>query len=83
MVGRLMPCIGKDGEFASDTASRMAACAWVADLVGEGKRWSEARRELAEYYRLSGLGNAEAHAKSKVPKDLVKPWLQKARAKSD
>lgn len=81
MAGRLMACIGSDGEFASDAASRVAACTWVAALIEEGKRWSEARAELAEYYRLSGLGNADAHAKSKGAKELVKPWLQKTRAK--
>ena len=81
MTGRLMACIGVDGEFASDTASRVAACKWVAALIREGKRWSEARGELAAYYRMSGLENAEAHAKSKGAKDLVKPWLQKLPTK--
>ena len=50
MTGRLIPCIGQDGEFASDKASRQAACEWLADLLDEGKRWSEARSEIAQYY---------------------------------
>ena len=49
MTGRLIPCIGQDGEFASDKASRQAACEWLADLLDEGKRWSEARSEIAQY----------------------------------
>jgi hypothetical protein len=47
MTGRLIPCIGQNGEFASDRASRQAACKWLGDLLDEGKRWSEARSELA------------------------------------
>ena len=46
MTGRLIPCIGQDGEFASDQASRQAACKWLGDLLDEGKRWSEARSEI-------------------------------------
>lgn len=76
MVGRVMPCIGADGEFASDLASRTAALEWLAALLAEGKRWSEARSEIAEYYRLSGMDNQTAHARSKAAKDFLKPWLK-------
>jgi hypothetical protein len=76
MSGRLIPCIGQDGEFASDRASRQAASRWLGELVEEGKRWSEARSEIAEYYRAAGMENHVAHAKSKGAKELIKPWLQ-------
>jgi hypothetical protein len=76
MTGRLIPCIGQDGEFASDPASRQAACKWLGDLLEEGKRWSEARSEIAHYYTAAGLEERIAHAKSKGAKDLIKPWLQ-------
>jgi hypothetical protein len=76
MTGRLIPCIGQDGEFASDKASRQAACEWLADLLDEGKRWSEARSEIAQYYTAAGMEERVAHAKSKGAKDLIKPWLQ-------
>ncbi len=76
MTGRLIPCIGQDGEFASDHASRQAACKWLGDLLAEGKRWSEARSEIAHYYTAAGLEERVAHAKSKGAKDLIKPWLQ-------
>jgi hypothetical protein len=76
MTGRLIPCIGQDGEFASDKASRQAACEWLADLLDEGKRWSEARSEIAQYYTAAGMEERIAHAKSKVVKELIKPWLQ-------
>ena len=33
MTGRLIPCIGQDGEFASDKASRQAACEAVRTAV--------------------------------------------------
>lgn len=75
MTGRLIPCIGQDGEFASDKASRQAACKWLGDLIDEGKRRSEARGELAHYYAAAGLEESIAHAKSKAAKDLIKPWL--------
>ena len=70
MTGRLIPCIGQDGEFASDKASRQAACEWLADLLDEGKRWSEARSEIAQYYTAAGMEKRVAHAKSKGAKDL-------------
>ena len=76
MTGRLIPCIGQDGEFASDRASRQAACKWLSDLLDEGKRWSEARGEIARYYAAAGMEERIAHAKSKVAKELIKPWLQ-------
>jgi hypothetical protein len=76
MIGRLIPCIGQDGEFASDKGSRRAACKWLGDLIDEGKRWSEARGELAQYYAAAGMEERVAHAKSKGAKELVKPWLQ-------
>jgi hypothetical protein len=76
MVGRVMPCIGADGEFASDANSRAAATKWLALLVSEGKHWSEARSEIAEYYSLSGMDYQLAHAKSKAAKVFLKPWLQ-------
>jgi len=76
MTGRLIPCMGQDGEFASDRASRQAACKWLGDILGEGKRWSEARGELAHYYAAAGMEEGIAHAKSKRAKDLIKPWLQ-------
>jgi hypothetical protein len=76
MTGRLIPCIGQDGEFASDKASRQAACEWLADLLDEGKRWSEARSEIAQYYTAAGMEERVAHAKSKGAKDLIKPWLR-------
>jgi hypothetical protein len=76
MTGRLIPCMGQDGEFASDRASRQAACKWLGDLLDEGKRWSEARSELAQYYATAGMDERIAHAKSKGAKDLIKPWLQ-------
>lgn len=76
MVGRVMPCIGANGEFASDGQSRAAALEWLALLLAEGKHWSEARSEIAEYYRLSGMDNQSAHAKSKAAKDFIKPWLK-------
>jgi hypothetical protein len=68
MTGRLIPCIGQDGEFASDHASRQAACKWLGDLLDEGKRWSEARREIAQYYAAAGMEERIAHAKSKGAK---------------
>ena len=76
MTGRLIPCIGQDGEFASDKVSRQAACKWLGDLIDEGKRWSEARGEIAQYYAAAGMEEGVAHAKSKGAKELVKPWLQ-------
>ena len=76
MTGRLIPCMGQDGEFASDRASRQAACKWLGDLLDEGKRWSEARSELAQYYATAGMEERIAHAKSKSAKELIKPWLQ-------
>jgi hypothetical protein len=76
MTGRLIPCIGRDGEFASDRASRQAACKWLADLIDEGKRWSEARTEIAQYYAATGMEEGIAHAKSRGAKELIKPWLQ-------
>jgi hypothetical protein len=76
MTGRLIPCIGQDGEFASDRSSRQAACKWLGDLLDEGKRWSEARGEIARYYAAAGMEERIAHAKSKVAKELIKPWLQ-------
>ena len=76
MTGRLIPCIGQDGEFASDRASRQAACKWLANLLDEGKRWSEARGEIAQYYAAAGMEERIAHAKSKGAKELIKPWLQ-------
>jgi hypothetical protein len=76
MTGRLIPCIGQDGEFASDRASRQVACKWLGDLLDEGKRWSEARGEIARYYAAAGMEERIAHAKSKVAKELIKPWLQ-------
>lgn len=76
MVGRVMPCIGANGEFASDVKSRAAAVEWLALLVAEGKHWSEARSEIAEFYSLSGLDYQLAHAKSKAAKAFLKPWLQ-------
>jgi hypothetical protein len=76
MTGRLIPCIGQDGEFASDRASRQAACKWLGDLLDEGKRWSEARGEIAHYYVAAGMEERIAHAKSKGAKELIKPWLQ-------
>ena len=72
MSGRLIPCIGQEGEFAS----RQAACKWLGDLLGEGKRWSEARGEIAQYYAAAGMEERIAHAKSKGAKELIKPWLQ-------
>ena len=82
MTGRLIPCMGQDGEFASDRESRQAACKWLGDLLDEGKRWSEARSELAQYYATAGLEERVAHAKSKGAKDLIKPWLQGLAARS-
>ena len=76
MTGRLIPCIGQDGEFASDRASRQAACIWLRNLLDEGKRWSEARSEIAQYYAAAGMEERIAHAKSKGAKELIKPWLQ-------
>ena len=76
MSGRLIPCIGQDGEFASDRASRQAACKWLGDLLDEGKRWSEARGEIAQYYAAAGMEERIAHAKSKGAKELIKPWRQ-------
>jgi hypothetical protein len=76
MSGRLISCMGQDGEFASDRASRQAAWKWLGDLLDEGKRWSEARSELAQYYATAGMEERIAHAKSKSAKDLIKPWLQ-------
>ena len=76
MSGRLIACMGQDGEFASDKASRQAACKWLADLIDEGKRWSEARSEIAQYYAAAGMEERIAHAKSKGAKELIKPWLQ-------
>jgi hypothetical protein len=76
MTGRLIPCIGRDGEFASDKVSRQAACKWLGDLIDEGKRWSEARGEIAQYCAAAGMEEGVAHAKSKGAKELVKPWLQ-------
>ncbi len=75
MTGRLIPCMGRDGEFASDKASRQAACKWLGDLIDEGKRWSEARSEIAQYYAAAGMEERIAHAKSKGAKQLIKPWL--------
>src|SRR5207247_7304600 len=74
MTGRLIPCIGQDGEFASDRASRQAACKWLGDLLDEGKRWSEARGEIAQYYAAAGMEERIADAKSKGAKELIKPW---------
>ena len=71
MTGRLIPCIGRDGEFASDKVSRQAACKWLGDLIDEGKRWSEARGEIAQYYAAAGMEEGVAHAKSKGAKELV------------
>jgi hypothetical protein len=68
--------MGPDGEFASDKASKQAACKWLADLIDEGKRWSEARGEIAQYYAAAGMEERIAHAKSKGAKELIKPWLQ-------
>jgi hypothetical protein len=68
--------MGQDGEFASDRASRQAACKWLGELLDEGKRWSEARSELAHYYATAGMEERIAHAKSKSAKELIKPWLQ-------
>ena len=79
MTGRLIACMGQDGEFASDTASRQAACKWLGDLLDEGKRWSEARSEIAQYYTAAGMEEGTAHAKSKRAKELIKPWLQGLR----
>lgn len=76
MTGRLIPCMGQDGEFASDKASRQAAVKWLGDLLDEGKRWSEARGEIAQYYAAAGMEERIAHAKSKGAKELIKPWLQ-------
>jgi hypothetical protein len=76
MTGRLIPCMGRDGEFASDRASRQAACKWLAELIDEGKRWSEARSEIAQYYAAAGMEEGIAHAKSRGAKELIKPWLQ-------
>lgn len=76
MVGRVMPCIGADGEFASDGKSRAAAVAWLAHLIAEGKHWSEARGEILEFYTLTGMDYQRAHAKSKAAKPFLKPWLQ-------
>jgi hypothetical protein len=80
MDGRVMACFGADGEFASDGRSRAAAAEWLALLIAEGKHWSEARREIAEYYSLSGMDSQLAHAKSKAAKPFLKPWLQPAVA---
>src|SRR4051794_21954932 len=82
MTGRLIPCMGQDGEFASDRASRQAACKWLGDLLDEGKRWSEARGEIAQYYAAAGMEEGAAHAKSKGAKDLIKPWLQGMAARA-
>src|ERR1700730_17283686 len=82
MSGRLIACMGRDGEFASDRASRQAACKWLADLLDEGKRWSEARSEIAQYYAAAGMEERIAHAKSKGAKELIKPWLQGLAAKT-
>lgn len=82
MVGRVMPCIGTDGEFASDITSRTAALEWLATLIVEGKHWSEARSEIAAYYRLAGLDNQAAHAKSKTAKEFIKPWLRPSGMRS-
>ncbi len=82
MTGRLIPCMGQDGEFASDKASRQAACKWLGDLLDEGKRWSEARGEIAQYYAAAGMEERIAHARSKGAKDLIKPWLQGLAAKT-
>lgn len=82
MTGRLIPCMGQDGEFASDRASRQAACKRLADLLEEGKRWSEARGEIAQYYAAAGMEEGTAHAKSKRAKDLIKPWLQGLAARA-
>ena len=76
MTGRLIPCMGQDGEFASDLASRQAAFKWLGNRLDEGKRWSEARSELAQYYATAGMEERIAHAKSKGAKELIKPWLQ-------
>ena len=72
MTGRLIPCIGRDGEFASDKVSRQAACKWLGDLIDEGKRWSEARGEIAQYYAAAGMEEGVAHAKSKGAKELAR-----------
>ena len=82
MTGRLIPCMGQDGEFASDRASRQAACKWLGHLLDEGKLWSEARSELAQYYSTAGMEERIAHAKSKSAKELIKPWLQGLAVKS-
>lgn len=82
MTARLIPCIGQDGEFASDQASRQAACKWLGDLIEEGKRWSEARSEIAHYYAAAGMEERIAHAKSKTAKAFIKPWLQGLIAKT-
>jgi hypothetical protein len=74
--------MGQDGEFASDRASRQAACKWLGELLDEGKRWSEARSELAQYYATAGMEERIAHAKSKGAKELIKPWLQGLAARS-
>jgi len=76
MVGRVMPCIGADGEFASDSKSRAAAVEWLAHLIAEGKHWSEARSEIVEFYSLAGMDYQRAHAKSKLAKPYLKPWLE-------
>jgi hypothetical protein len=68
--------MGQDGEFASDRPSRQAACRWLGNLLDEGKRWSEARGEIAQYYTAAGMEEGTAHAKSKGAKELIKPWLQ-------
>ena len=69
MTGRLIPCMGQDGEFASDRPSRQAACRWLGNLLDEGKRWSEARGEIAQYYTAAGMEEGTAHAKSKGAKE--------------
>jgi hypothetical protein len=76
MVGRVMPCIGADGEFASDMKSRAAAVEWLAHLIAEGKHWSEARSEIVEFYSLAGMDYQQAHARSKSAKPFLKPWLE-------
>jgi hypothetical protein len=82
MTARLIPCMGQDGEFASDKASRQAACKWLGDLLDEGKRWSQARSEIAQYYAAAGMEERIAHAKSKGAKELIKPWLQGLAART-
>jgi len=74
--------MGQDGEFASDRASRQAACKWLGDLLDEGKRWSEARNEIARYFTAAGMEEGTAHAKSKQAKELIKPWLQGLAART-